>query len=435
MTRTRRLWTGLLVCLGVLLLAGAILVALVPSDEALALRFAAALQATLGVKVSIGAVHWQVLPVPVVVIENAATLQPQPVVIKKLTLFLDANALLRRSLKINRADLEGALVPQLSLRELGIHGGGAPLPGSFVAAELLLARFEFRDVTWISRRGIAVVYAGEADFDPQWRPRAFELRRPGVQPPVDFKLTRQGAQDSWTLGIVLGGGTANGQAQLQTLPNGRLRLAGRLQPRGVELASALSAFNLRPVIFGRASGETRLSASGGTALDLAQTLRTETAFNLQPATLLRFDLEKAVRSAGKEHAGQTRLDSVAGQLDTQNTQQGMVLVFSRLQARSGVLSASGEATLANQHVKAALAVDLVEGVVGVPLTLSGPTDAVRVSVPGGAVAGAVVGTAVLPGVGTVIGARLGAALGRVFGAGQTGNGQLPSAKRAPQNAP
>ena len=431
MTRARQLWTGLLLFLGTVLLAAAIVAALVPSDEVLALRSAAALEAALGVKVSVGAVHWRLLPVPVVVVENAATLQPEPVVITKLTLYLNASALWRRRIKIDRAELEGALVPQLSLRELGVRRGGAPLPGGFVPAELLLARFEFRDVTWISRRGIPVIYAGEADFDPGWRPRTVALRRPGVQPPADLKLSRKGAQDSWTVGINLGGGTANGQAQLQTLADGRLRLAGRLQPRGVELASALSAFNRRPVISGRASGETSLSASGVNALDLAQTLRTQTAFGMQPATLLRFDLDKAIRSAGKDHAGQTRLDSVAGQLDTQNTQQGMVLEFSHIKARSGVLSASGEATLANRHIKAALAVDLVDGVVGVPLTLSGPTDAVKVSVPGGAVAGAVVGTAVLPGVGTVIGARLGAALGKVFGTGPAGNDRPPPIKRAP----
>ena len=431
MTRARRLWTGLVLFLGLVLLTGAMVAALVPSDEALALRSAAALEAALGVKVSVGAVHWRLLPVPVVVVENAATLQPQPVVITKLTLYLNASALWRRRIEIDRAELEGALVPQLSLRELGVQGGGAPLPGGFVAAELLLARFEFRDVTWISRRGIPVVYAGEADFDLGWRPRTALLRRPGVQPPVDLKLSRQGAQDSWVVGINLGGGTVNGQAQLQTLSDGRLRLAGRLQPRGVELASALSAFNRLPVISGRASGETSLSAGGANALELAQTLRTQTAFSMQPATLLRFDLDKAIRSAGKDHAGQTRLDSVAGQLDTQNTQQGMVLEFSHIKARSGVLSASGEATLANRHIKAALAVDLVDGVVGVPLTLSGPTDAVKVSVPGGAVAGAVVGTAVLPGVGTVIGARLGAALGKVFGTGPAGNDKPSPIKRTP----
>ena len=63
-----------------------------------------------------------------------------------------------------------------------------------------------------------------------------------------------------------------------------------------------------------------------------------------------------------------------------------------------------------------MAVDLVSGLVGVPLTVSGPVSAVKVSVPAGAIAGAAVGPAVLPGIGTAIGARIGAALGNIFDA-------------------
>jgi hypothetical protein len=145
-----------------------------------------------------------------------------------------------------------------------------------------------------------------------------------------------------------------------------------------------------------------------------QSLHSQTTFSMRSATLLRFDLGKAVRSAGRTHDGQTALDAVSGQMDTQNTAQGMVVDFSHLQARSGALSASGKARLANRQIDAEFAVDLVDGVVGVPLRVNGPTDHVTVSVPGGAVAGAVVGTVILPGLGTAIGARLGAALGGIF---------------------
>jgi hypothetical protein len=50
------------------------------------------------------------------------------------------------------------------------------------------------------------------------------------------------------------------------------------------------------------------------------------------STLLRFDLDKAVRTAGKEHAGQTPLESITGRLDTQNTPQGMVVTYTGLKA-------------------------------------------------------------------------------------------------------
>ena len=137
---------------------------------------------------------------------------------------------------------------------------------------------------------------------------------------------------------------------------------------------------------------------------------------MAPATMLRFDMDKAVRTAGKDHTGQTKLDSITGAMNTQNTSQGIVVNFKDIKARSGALSASGDATLANRRIDAEFAVDLVDGIVGVPLTITGPTDKVVVSIPAGAVAGAVVGTAVLPVIGTAIGARVGAAIGKLFGA-------------------
>jgi hypothetical protein len=150
------------------------------------------------------------------------------------------------------------------------------------------------------------------------------------------------------------------------------------------------------------------------------------------STLLRFDLDKAVRTAGKEHQGQTPLDSVSGRLDTQNTPEGMVVTYTGLKAASGSLTASGEAKIANRRIEAEFAVDLVDGIVGVPLTVSGPLEDVKFSVPSGAIAGAVVGTAVLPGVGTAIGARVGATLGKIFSPGPSSPASAPrTAKPAP----
>ncbi|MFZ2389435.1 MAG: glycine zipper domain-containing protein, partial [Polaromonas sp.] len=114
----------------------------------------------------------------------------------------------------------------------------------------------------------------------------------------------------------------------------------------------------------------------------------------------------------------------SGQLDTQNTPEGMVTDFSQLKARSGALSASGRARVVNRHIEADLAVDLVDGVIGVPLKVSGPLEQVQVSVPAGAVAGAMAGTAVLPGIGTAIGARIGATLGKLFGGEPEGKKKL-----------
>jgi hypothetical protein len=94
-----------------------------------------------------------------------------------------------------------------------------------------------------------------------------------------------------------------------------------------------------------------------------------------------------------------------------------VVTLTRVKTSSGVLSASGKARIANRKIEAEFLVDLVDGVIGVPLVLSGPVDKIQVSVPAGALAGAATGTVVLPGIGTAIGARTGTALGKIFGSG------------------
>ncbi|WP_349279611.1 AsmA-like C-terminal region-containing protein [Polaromonas hydrogenivorans] len=319
------------------------------------------------------------------------------------------------------AVVQGAVLPQLSLGGLGRKsaaagaGAGAGPARAFTLDEVPLARIEFGEVTWISRHGVRVVYEGEADFDAAWRPRTARLRRPETSPPADLTLVRQGRDDRWEVRSRIGGGTADGELQLHTSDQGGLRLTGQLQPRNIEAASALQAFNRSAIIAGKASGETLLSASGDTADELVRSLHTTTSFSMGRSTLLGFDLDKAIRSLGQAHAGQTPLDSVTGQIDTQNTPQGMVVTINRLQARSGAFSASGKARIADRRIQAELAVDLVDGVVGVPLTLSGPLEKVQVSVPASALAGAAAGTAVLPGIGTAIGARIGAAIGKLFG--------------------
>ena len=414
MTRAHRWLVGLGLVLGLTAALWVAMVRLVPSDDELARRAALQLETWLGVKVSVGALRWRLLPTPTLVMENIVTVQPQPIVIQQLTAYPDLLALWQRRVKINRADLQGATVPQLSLGwALARPEHGRDSSESSVG-DIPLARLVFRDVTWISRHGIPVIYDGEVDFDPGWRPRQALLRRPGFKPVTDLTLTREGQDDRWAARINMGGGTAHGTVELQTRPNGRLHLEGALQPKGIEVESALAAFNRRSVVAGQASGSTVLSAHGDNVAELAQSLHSKTLFTMGSSKLLRLDLDKAIRSAGQEFAGQTALDSITGQLDTQNTPQGMVVDYTGIKAGSGVLTASGKARVANRQVQAEFSVDLVDGLIGVPLQVSGPLENVKVSVPSGALAGAMVGTAILPGVGTAVGARIGAALGKIF---------------------
>ena len=434
MTSSRKWLLGSALVLSVVALAAMTVARWMPSDEELAVRAAAALQTATGVQVSVGAAYWQLLPRPAVTVENITTQQTVPVKITSITVLPNLMSLLHQRLKFDSAEVNGAVIPQVSLR--GLDGGkansapardasvktavtapAAPAESSnaWVTDELPLAQLVFRNVTWISRSGVAAMLSGNVDFDAAWRPRIAHLRRPDAQAATDLTVTRKGAEDSWDVLVHAGGGTATGELELPPQPNGRLHLAGKLKFEGIEVASAVQAFNRRAVIAGKASGVTTLKANGDNAAELAQSLHTQTLLTMGPSTLLLFDMSKAVRTLGKEHNGQTALDKVSGQLDTQNTANGMVINFSGLKASSGVLTASGRVHLLNRVIDAEVAVDLVDGVVGIPLVIKGPPGQVKVSVPGGALAGAAIGTAILPGIGTAIGARLGAALGNIFG--------------------
>ena len=325
-------------------LLAVVAVSLIPSDEELARRASTELEASLGVPVSIGALHWRLQPSPSVVIESAATGQTQPIEVTRLSAWLDTSALWQRRLKLQRVLVQGAVLPQLPLRGLGRQPAAvAPNEANtFTLDGLPLARIEFRDVTWVSHRGIRRVYEGEADFDAGWRPRTAALRRPGSSPPAELTLVRQGQNDRRDVQKTVGGGTAHCRVQLQTGADGRLRLAGKLQPRNIDMASTLQAFNRRSIVSGKVSGDTTLSASGSHLGEIARSLRTTTQFSVGPAKLLRFDVDKAIRNLGREHEESTPLDAISGQIDTQNTQQGMVVTCTGLETRSGALKRHGQ---------------------------------------------------------------------------------------------
>ena len=122
-------------------------------------------------------------------------------------------------------------------------------------------------------------------------------------------------------------------------------------------------------------------------------------------------------------------------LATQATDEGVVLRFSELKARSGLLSASGHATVLNRRLNGAVAVDLVDGVVGVPLKVGGTLDVPELSLTGGALTGAVIGSAVLPGVGTAIGARIGQRVEQFFDGGDAKKKPRKPAPKAPVAPP
>jgi hypothetical protein len=375
-----------------------------PTDEEFAARLTAKAEERLGVRVTIGSAHWALLPRPVVVVTDFRTRQARPVVIGQLTAHLKVRALLNRKLVFERIDVEDAVFPRNStLAFSGAPGASEPDAGG----GLVLEHFVFRNVTWISYTGIAVIYDGEIDFDANWRPRHAELRRPGISPPFTLTLERDGDADRWQTRIHVGGGTLHGNVALKSAASGAMHLSGQLTPIDIEVASAVSSFNRRSAVGGKGSGQTVLSAVGKTVGELARSLHTRTVFSVNPATILRFDLEKAISTLGKEHAGQTALQELTGQMDTQNTDEGMRTTYTGLKARAGERNATGEATVYHRQLEASGILHLVAGGIGVPFTVSGPVAKPKASVSKASFVAATIGAAVQPRTGTGIDARTG----------------------------
>ena len=396
------------------LMAGAFL-RLVPDDQELAARIAAAAEHNLGVKVTVKSAHLRLWPQPEFALAGVATVQPQPIIVQRVVARARLSDLLGSRLSFSSAEVDGAVIPLLSLR--GLHVNPAAPRAS---VPVPLEELRFRNVTWITRHGKELEFDGRALFDVGWQPREAELARPCVQPAFRLTLARHGS-NRWQVRTQLGGGTADGQVALANGRDGQLLLTGQLAPSDVEVNSALDAFKSHSAVLGKATGKTQLSASGENIAELVGSMHTRTTFTMQSATLLHIDVDKAIRSFGKDYAGRTRLRVLTGEMDTQNTPEGMVVRYTGIQADGESFTAKGEGTVANRHLDGELTVDLAGGLVGVPLKVSGPLGHAHVSVPVTAAAsqaaGAVVGTAVLPGIGTAVGAGVGRAIGKVLGAG------------------
>ena len=427
----------MLLGLGGLLIAG--LVALLglawtwlPTQEEMAARIGDGFHARTGVQVDLSHVHWSLWPRPTLVIENAVTRQTSPILARRIRLQASWYSVLRRQPRLEEVHLDGAVVPHVSLREF--RDNGADQDGADPAARWPPGglQLRFRDLTWINRRGIELDYDGSIALDADGLPRQARITRAGTHPPTQLRLQREGGDDRWRVQIDVPGGSLNGQAQLARGPAARMRLTAQLEPKNIDVEALLAVFKRHSIVAGRANGNTTLSAEGETPVGLVRSLRTNTHFLLRPARLTRFDLLKVVQSAGASDRGQTVLDELSGVLETQNSGNGTQFRYTALAARSGVLSASGSVRVLRHRLEGELAVDLVDGLVGIPIKVSGTIEEPRLAMSGGALAGAAVGTAVLPGVGTAIGARVGQQVERLLDESAKPPGESPAAPAKPR---
>lgn len=428
------------------------------------LRMESQAGAALGVPVRMGAIEVAMWPLPAVALAQVTVQSPTPVTLERIEVRPLWQPLLRGRLQVATLVVRKAVLPQrgidailLALQKkesppatssragLQLASAGVPASADATADDLswLPRRTLLDDVTWVSTTGSQTALDGDIRLGPDGLPdsAALQLIR-GHHAGLKARLEREArdasgeaaapaiAGDQWQLRVDVGGGTMQGKLGMQRVPvalsgpaaraSGKSRggyelvLQGQLETRQVEI-TALTAPD-RP-LGGKLDAATSLSARAATTAGLVDALQTRTSFTVRDAVLHGIDLVKAVSTVGLSKGGQTRLETLAGQVST----DGRAARLTNLVATSGVLSASGNVAVSpakalsgRVSVQVATGGKLgaaIGGAVGVPLEVGGSLDDPQVTLSRSAMLGAALGTVLLPGAGTGAGANLGDRLG------------------------
>ena len=398
----------------------------------------------LGVPVAVGKIRLDLWPLPAVALSDLKLHSKPAITLELLEARPDWRALLQGQLVVSTLILRKAVLPQQGIDAVllaiqkknqaqAAQSAPAAKPASATraqavalnetqpateAAQWLPRRTVFDDVTWVSNTGSSTAIEGEARLGPDALPDSVRLKVVrGNLKHMRAELNREPSVASsnaqsgqWALRVDVGGGKIEGKLGLQRRapsdPAGTgLAIQGKLQTRGVEV-SALTAPN-KPMT-GLIDASTTLQSRAATTEALIDALQTQTVFTVRDATLNGIDLAKAIRSAGIDRGGQTKLQTLTGQISS----KGRALQLTNLVASSGALSATGNVTVSPQKVLAGnltakLANDsklgsALGGGVSVPLVVSGTVEKPDVSVSSTGLLGAALGT----GAGSKLGDKL-----------------------------
>lgn len=287
-------------------------------------------------------------------------------------------------------------------------------------------------ITWISGKGASWTLDATAVMGSDGLPEAVVASvRTGPMKDASLKMNRIGASGladtqgwpAWDIDLRVAGGSIKGKLAVRlpgtsgaggTPPKGAsvkvdagqpLALRGQLQTRDVDVAALTAPAR---TLSGRLEASTSLHGRGANAAVLRETLETQTRFTVKNAVLHGIDLAQAVKTVGMNKGGQTALDTLAGQVNT----QGAAIRLNNLVASSGVLSATGNVNISPARtLSGRVNVDMAPGIIGVPLQVGGSVDSPSVTLTRGAMVGAAVGTVLAPGIGTGAGASLGDKVG------------------------
>jgi len=374
----------------------------------------------LGVPVKLERLDVDVWPLPALGVSGIRVETRPALTLERVEVRPAWSGLLQGRLELATLLLHGVTLPQggidavlagLQRRKREIPAVNAQDSEGASALRYIPARTVLDRLTWMSAQGTRITIDADLRLSPQGLPDDVTVDvLKGPLQGAKARLQRQG--NDWTVAVQVGGGTVKGHVQLlPAAPSGaKFALRGQLETRAVEVA-ALSDSS-KPVLSGRLDADTSLSAHSATVGTIMEALQSQSRFNVRNAVVHGIDLAKAVKTVGLNRGGETRLDTLAGQVST----RGRAIQLTNLVASSGVLSANGNVAVApsralSGRVNVDLAASAMGTAVGVPLAIGGTLDAPEVTLTRAALIGAAIGTAVMPGAGTGAGASLGDKVG------------------------
>ena len=377
-------------------------------------RVASEISAAAGVPVELGALTVNVWPLPAVAADHVVVKSNPPLSFERIEARPVWAALLSRKLEISTLYVRNAVVPQDAIAAVGMAfrkahpADKSQKPATEGTTVSLPDRIVLDKVTWVDAKGQRSVVDATAHVDSDGLPSQLDIKvAQGRWEGVEAKLLRNASR--WTLDGHVGGGTIVGHFDSVKNNKGEPALEGEFDTSGVEVSTFTAPSH---TLTGRLEAHTNVQASLHDLGAIADVAQSQTKFTVHNAVLHGVDLAKAVQTIGMNRGGETRLDTLAGQLVT----HGRSAELHNLVASSGALSATGNVTMAaDKQLGGSVNVNLAQSVagtaLGVPLEVGGTLDSPSVTLSRSALAGAAIGTLIAPGIGTGVGAKIGDKLG------------------------
>lgn len=379
-------------------------------------RAAQQISGALGVPVQLESISVDVWPLPAVALGKVQIKSQPPLLLERVEARPVWGPLLHGRLEISTLLVRNATLPEQAVAAIAgafqkrqptakEKGGGA----TTAATAYLPRRIVLDQVTWINAKGEGTTIDARAVLADDGLPAslAVQVRKGRFE---GAKVTLERNAGDWQLLAAIASGTVSGKLRLQPAAKGAAPvLEGEIDSANLDVAALASRSR---TLTGRVDAHTTLRASLRDPQALPDGLHTETHFTVRDAVVHGLDLAQAVKTVGMNRGGETRLDSLAGNVTT----DGRTLQLSNLAASSGALSATGNVTVApnralSGHISVNLSATAVGTALGVPLVVGGTLDSPTATLSRGAVLGGVIGTLIAPGVGTGAGVKLGDKLG------------------------